>query len=199
VDELKLQVAVDLDDVVVDFFAGVIDSMYREFGVYILKEDVTSWDDNPVKMFNWKDYGYGSWWDWMKSREWLWAGFQAVPGAIGGIAALRSQGHYVSCVTSKPDWAEHNVWKWLGKWRPGFQNVTIVDIDHPKHTVSDADILVDDKPENIINWVESDDDRLGIIFDQPWNRAVYGERIVRAGSWHGVVETVELLEKGVND
>lgn len=198
-DDLKLQVAVDLDDVVVDFFAGVIDSMYREFGVYILKEDVTTWDDNPVKMFEWKDYGYASWWEWMQQREWLWATFPAVPGAIGGLTALRAAGHRVECLTSKPQWAEHNVWKWLGRWRPAFQSVTIVGMDKSKSETSEADILVDDKPENIIDWVESDDDRLGIIFDQPWNRAVYGERIVRAGSWHGVLETVELLEKGVND
>lgn len=194
--EDTLQVAIDLDDVTVDFFQGVIDSMYREFDVLILKEDVVTWDDNPVKLFDWKSWGYKSWWDWMRQRDWLWATFPAVPGAIGGIHRIRAAGHYVECVTSKPSWAEPMVQKWLGKWRPDFNRVTIVDLDHPKHEVSPADILVDDKPDNILGWVASADDRLGILYDQPWNRDMeMGERMVRARSWQEVVESIDLFEE----
>lgn len=193
----KLAVAFDLDDVTIDFFRGVIDSMYREFDVIISKEDVTTWDNNPVKLFPWKDFGYKSWWDWMRQRDWLWATFPAVPGAIGGINAIRERGHYVECVTSKPTWAEPQVWKWLGRWRPPFQNVTIVDLDHPKHTVSQADILVDDKWENVVDWVKSADDRFGILFEQPWNRAqpLATERMVRATDWSAVLDIVGIFEE----
>lgn len=194
-DNLKLHVAVDLDDVVLDFFQGVIDAMYREFDVYILKEDITTWDDNQVKLFPWKDYGYKSWWDWMQKREWLWANFDAVPGAVGGISALRGAGHHVELLTAKPEWAEHNVWKWLGLWRLPVTSVRIVGVNDTKHAVSDADILVDDKPSNIQGWVDSDDTRLGVLFDQPWNRDMeIGERMVRVASWHGVQETVRMME-----
>lgn len=195
-DNLKLHVAVDLDDVVIDFFQGVIDSMYREFGVLILKEDCDTWDKNPVKEWDWKGQGYKSWWDWMQDRDWLWATFPAIPGAIGGIHALRAKGHYVECLTSKPAWAEHNVWKWLGRWRPPFNSVIITNLTQKKHEVSDADILVDDKPDNILGWVESSDDRLAIIFDQPWNRSMaVHERVVRAYSWDDVVATVAIMEE----
>ena len=195
-DDTKLRIAVDLDDVTIDFFQGNIDSMYREFGVYLLKEDVLTWDDNLVKLFPWKDYGYKSWWEWLRERDWLWATFPAIPGAIGGIHALRKQGYYVECLTSKPEWAEAQVWRWLGRWRPAFQQVTIVDMDHPKHEASDADILIDDKYENVANWVTSDLERFGILYDQPWNRHYeLPERVVRVSTWHGVLEVVALFEE----
>jgi 5'(3')-deoxyribonucleotidase len=193
-----LHIAIDLDDVTIDFFQGVIDSMYREFGILLLKEDVLTWDDNNVKLFPWKDYGYKNWWDWMRQRDWLWATFSAIPGAIGGINALRAKGHYLECLTSKPSWAEPQVWKWLGRWRPAFNQVTIVDLNHPKESMSQADILVDDKWDNIVNWVGSADDRLGILYSQPWNYDMpvsRTERIVRASTWHGVLETVALMEE----
>jgi 5'(3')-deoxyribonucleotidase len=191
----KLHIAVDLDDVTVDFFQGNIDAMYREFGVLLLKEDVLTWDDNPVKLFPWKDYGYKSWWEWLRDRDWLWATFPAVPGAMGGIHALRAKGHYVECLTSKPDWAERQVWAWLTKWKPAFQQVTLAKLDEPKHTLSQADILIDDKFSNITDWVDSAEDRLGILFDQPWNRfEQLPERVVRVVTWQGVLETIELME-----
>lgn len=192
----ELHVAVDLDDVTLDFFQGNIDSMYREFGVLLLKEDVTTWDDNPVKLFPWADYGYKGWWEWLQTRDWLWATFPAVPGAIGGIHALRAKGHRVECLTAKPEWAEAQVWRWLGRWRPPFQTVTIADLNTPKHELSQADILIDDRPTSIVDWVDSAEDRLGIVFDQPWNRdMVLGERMVRAHTWADVLSTVALMEE----
>ncbi len=192
----KLHIAVDLDDVTIDFFQGNIDAMYREFGVLLLKEDVTTWDDNPVKLFPWADYGYADWWGWLRTRDWLWATFPAIPGAIGGVHALRAAGHNVECLTAKPDWAEPQVWRWLGRWRVPFQAVTIADLTTPKSTLTQADILVDDKPSTIEDWVASADDRFGILYDQPWNRSmVLPERAVRVATWHGVLETVALFEE----
>lgn len=192
----KLHVAIDLDDVTLDFFQGVIDSMYREFGVMLLKEDVTTWDNNPVKLFDWKSHGYKSWWDWMKDHDWLWATFPAIPGAMGGIHALREQGHYVECVTSKPDWAEATIWTWMGRWKPEFQRVTITKLNDSKADATDAEILVDDKPQNILEWIESDEDRLGVLFDQPWNRGqIIPERVIRVATWEGVLEAVNVYEE----
>ena len=195
-----MRVAVDLDDVTVDFFAGVIHSMNIEFGASIEKELCVSWDDNPVKLFDWKSYGYKSWWDWMSRRDWLWATFQAVPGAIGGINRLRQDGHYVEALTSKPEWAEPQVWRWLGRWRPPFNQVTLVDLNRTKDTkamYSTSDILIDDKPQNIEEWVASETDRVGIIFDQPWNQKVRTQPdVFRARDWREVVALVKFLEVG---
>ncbi len=193
--EPKLHIAVDLDDVIIDFFQGCIDAMYREFGIMLLKEDVTTWDDNQVKLFPWQAYGFNDWLSWLQQRDWLWATFPAIPGAVGGLAALRDQGHHIEILTSKPQWAEPQVWRWLGRWRLPVQQVTIVPLDAPKSTASECDVLIDDKVGNIEEWCDSDEDRLGILYDQPWNRShVLGERQVRVAEWHGVLDTIAMLE-----
>jgi hypothetical protein len=145
-------VAVDLDDVVVDFVVGLQRSHLIEFGREL---PITGTWTTPLAQLQTeglKAAGYKSVWAWLKDREWLWAQFDAVPGAIGGIAALRADGHYVEAVTSKPTWAEHNVWKWLGKWRPPFNRVTIVSSKDRKVDFTDAGIIIDDKLETCVDF-----------------------------------------------
>jgi 5'(3')-deoxyribonucleotidase len=159
-------IAVDMDDVVVDFVGGLIAAMYTEHGVIITVEqlEATGWDLHPLLD---PIVGY-SWWNWLREREWLWANFPAVPGAMGGLEQLHRQGHYLELITSKPKWARHNVWKWLGKWRPPFDQVTIVtDSKARKVDFTKADILIDDKPENIQGFL--DDGRRGLLFARPHN------------------------------
>jgi FMN phosphatase YigB (HAD superfamily) len=153
------KIAVDLDDVVLDFFGSVIDAFEREYGAGV-KE---SWDGDPwgdwaqwfAKHPKFKESGYTNWWDWLRERDWLWATFPAVPGAIGGIKQLRNAGYYVECVTAKPQWAEFAVWKWLGRWRPPFNQVTIVAPGASKLEATDASLIVDDRLETCKEWTEA--------------------------------------------
>lgn len=170
--------------------------MYREFGVRAERESFTKWDSPLLVDYEhvFKDAGYKSAWQWLRERDWLWATFVAVPGAIGAIQQLRSQGHYLECLTAKPEWAEWCVWRWLGRWRPAFNRVTIVTNKTHKANASDADLLIDDKDENVKGWVMSRRERIGIVFDQPWNRAPAVEgnvRTYRAHDWSDVHQLVE--------
>jgi deoxypyrimidine-specific 5' nucleotidase type C protein (NT5C) len=151
----KLHIAVDLDDVVLDFMPSVMETFYREYGER--PEFDGSWGARTTEFYKHPlllASGYKSWWDWLRDRDWLWSTFGAVPGAIGGIKQLRAAGHYVECVTSKPEWAEYNVWKWLGKWRPAFHRVTVVTNGQCKADFTAADVIVDDKMENCQAFME---------------------------------------------
>ncbi len=142
-----MHIAIDLDDVVLDFMPSVMAAFEREYGVRP-EYDGQPWGKQAVDFAKhpmFLESGYKSWWDWLRDREWLWATFPAIPGAIGGIKRLRASGHYVECVTSKPEWAEHNVWKWMGRWRPPFNQVTIVTNGQRKVEFTKADVIVDDK------------------------------------------------------
>ena len=191
----RLHIAIDLDDVVLDFFPGVLASFEKEFGEKVEFDgrpwgpDADAFYKHPLLLAA----GYSSWWDWLRDREWLWANFGVVHGAIGGIQTLRHRGHYLECVTSKPDWAEHNVWKWLGKWRPAFQRVTIVDKATRKVDVTEADVLVDDKPDNVKEFIEAG--RRGILFDRSYVQGNFQTACFLgcgwAGNWSDVVRQVE--------
>lgn len=184
-----MKIAVDLDDVILDFCGGVRQAVKVEFGVDLKPDDLDRWHLSEIL-----DPIIGrSWWTWMQEREWLWANFPAIDGAIGSLERLRRDGHYLELVTSKPRWAEHNTWKWLGKWRPPVQRVTIVGPKDRKRDFTDADLLVDDKPKNL----EEFSPGWTILFDRPHNR---DERdFARASTWADVVRMVRTraaLEKG---
>lgn len=185
-------VAVDLDDVVLDFLGGLVTAVNTEFGSDLKQADVKDWDLHEML-----DPIVGrSFWKWLRDRYWLWSNFPAVPGAMGGLEALRRQGYYLECVTSKPDWAEAQVWKWMGKWRPPFHRVTIVGHDDKKADFSDALFLVDDKPQNCEEWSETG--RTALLFDRPHNYLAWtgvqdnGGVIVRAMDWDQVLKALEI-------
>jgi hypothetical protein len=134
-----------------------------------------------------------SWWKWMRERDWLWPNFDAVPGAIGALCQLREEGHYLECVTAKPEWAEASVWKWMGKWRPPFHRVTITDLDTPKSEVTEADALVDDKLSNVREFHKAAG--VGILFDHKGvhRQSTRGsDRLYWTEDWKGVMQTIHL-------
>lgn len=191
-ERVKLHLAVDLDDVVVNFFPHVLACLKREYGIDISMEQITDWDDNPVKHL--RIFGEGrDWWDWLRGRDWLWAKADAIEGAIGGIDTLRRQGHYVEGLTSKPEWAEWCVWAFCGKWRPPFNRLTIAPLGERKVDLSDAEILIDDAPHNVAPWVAAPNGRSAILFDKPWNANVPIDPITtaRAKNWADVLRIVE--------
>jgi 5' nucleotidase, deoxy (Pyrimidine), cytosolic type C protein (NT5C) len=180
-----MKVALDLDDCILDFTGGLRASIQKEYGVEI--EPFEEWDLHPVL----DPIIGGSFWQWLRGRDWLWKTWPAIDGAIGTIAQLRRDGHYLEIVTAKPDWARASVWQWLGRWRPDVDRVTIVGTHDEKYTQTDAGVLVDDKPEHVAAFMH--DRRAGILFDRSHNQHA---RLPRAYSWADVREMVNRLEAG---
>lgn len=188
--EFRGHIAIDLDDVILDFTGGVRRAVATEYDVEV--PEFPDWH-----MANVLDpiIGY-SWWKWMKSRDWLWKTFPAVPGAIGSINILRDQGYFIEIITSKPQWAEASVWQWMGRWRPAVDRVTIVNTESDqKCDFTEADILIDDKPKNCEEWAATG--RPAVLFSRSHNLnyKIQDDRIHRADSWADVRSIVEALLK----
>jgi 5'(3')-deoxyribonucleotidase len=186
----RRHLAIDLDDVVLDLTGGVARTVAREHDVPLPVFD--NWNMDLVL----KPILGMPWMKWMRKKDWLWATFPAIDGAIGGLEVLRQRGYYLECVTSKPEWAEPQVWKWLGLWRPAFHRVTIMSDGVRKVDVTDADLLIDDKPENCLGFL--DEGRRAVLFTRPHNKGVrLGDHTIhvapaiRADSWSGILEAVE--------
>jgi 5'(3')-deoxyribonucleotidase len=191
----RLHIALDLDDVVLDFVAGILDTVNRDFGSNVQPEDVKSWDFGQYI-----DGVIGRpWFQWLEDHSWLWAQkFKPVPGAIGGIEKLRRAGHYLEIVTAKPAWAEDATWEWLARYKPRVHRLTIVPVEHigNKHEVTEADVLVDDKWENCEAW--ANDGRQAVLYNRPHN-AHYGSPpsgVIRVPDWQHVLRVFDegLLE-----
>lgn len=149
--------ASDVDDVIADFMGGMKRSFELEFGVHV--DLGHSWGDDAVKFSQhplFREAGYEDWWGWLRDRDWIWGGvIPAIPGAIGGLKILHERGHYIELVTSKPDWARPQLNRWLGKWRPYYDHITVVRPGQRKVDYTSADIIVDDKPETCNEFVEA--------------------------------------------
>lgn len=192
-----LHVAVDLDDVTVDFLGSLLKMFELEYGV-TPEYDGAPWGGKAAAFARhplFHESGYEDWWDWLRDREWLWALFPAVPGAIGGIKRLRADGNYIEAVTTKPEWAEHDVWKWLGKWRPPFNAATIVPPGVRKLDRTQADVIVDDKLGTCEEFAQAG--RFGVWLDRRtitvphWRRP--RRRLLRAENWEEVVRFVRAI------
>jgi len=122
----KLHIALDLDDVVLDFVAGILDTVNRDYDANVQPSEITDWNFGQFI-----DEIIGKpWFEWLEEHAWLWGEkFKPVPGAIGGIEKLRRAGHYIEIVTAKPEWAEDATWLWLAKYKPRVHRLTIVPID----------------------------------------------------------------------
>lgn len=195
-----LHLAVDCDDVLVDFWPRVLRCFNKEFGESLEMDAQNDWGDNPIKKSEHFGPGkaYASWWEWWRDRHWLWATCDAIPGAIGGLKALAERGHYVELLTHKPDWARREMTAWLAKWHPRFDRLTLVALEESKSTATDAKILIDDKPKNVREWIESDKKRHAILFTRPWNVqwdwGVDNARLTRAETWADILTALDFLK-----
>lgn len=194
-----MRLAIDMDDVMCGFVEGVCDTVSREFDTLVDPASVISWEfskflDNVI--------GY-SWWEWLEQHAWLWGEkFKPVPGAIGGVDTLRRAGHTLELLTSKPDWAEDQVFVWLARYKPRFHKVTIVPVEglgkgRSKVHYTDAELLVDDKTENCLEFVQAGRDAL--LFAMPHNATAQmpggpGVFLTRVNGWHEVVEEIAKRE-----
>jgi 5'(3')-deoxyribonucleotidase len=184
VDMDTLHVAIDLDDVILDFCGGLWAAIEHEHDITL--PPVTKWEIHDIL-----DPIVGKdWFEWLKDRQ-LWNTFPPMVGAMGGLNQLRKDGHYLEIVTSKPQWAERSTWKWIGDHAPPVHRVTIADMKTLKVNITNADILIDDRPENVEAF--ADDGRVGILFTRPHNIDHWVDirsGVARANDWHEVVELV---------
>lgn len=162
----KDHVAVDLDDVTVDFWPGIAAAFAKEYDIVL--PVVHPWSDEAKKFYNHELFaasGYKDWWAWLRDNRHLWGKvFEPVPGAIGGIRRLRAAGWYVEAVTSKPQWAERSVYEFIGRYNVPFQGAVIVPPGESKLDWTDAGVIVDDKLQTCIDFNKAG--RAAVLFDR---------------------------------
>jgi len=97
-------------------------------------------------------------------------------------------------VTHRPAMAVNDTLEWLSFYMKGIPlaGVHILTNQEPKTSVV-ADILIDDKPENTIEWAR--EGRIAYLFDRPWNQEVRPQAgIFRCKDWQDVVHKTEVFD-----
>lgn len=162
-----MKVAFDFDDCLVDFVGCFLKAVNRELNSRYTREDV---DYDGWSMGSWASSVVGEdWLEWFERRPRYWLEAETLPGALETLWALDKAGHELELLTSKPRWAHMVVWNWLVEHHAPFSTVRILDRVREKHEASDADIIVDDRPETVRDWNSSSFMRFGILFARVHN------------------------------
>lgn len=121
-------------------------------------------------------------------------------GAIFGMQGLAEFADLM-IVTSRPQQAVYDTMSWLTHHLRG--HVPLVGIDilshgQPKSGVHPApDILIDDGPHNLVDWVENTDAAF-VLFDQPWNKDVETGGYAGVTRGYGWKDTVEVVHAALS-
>lgn len=126
------------------------------------------------------------------NAAYLFTGGQFVPGAREGMNTLHQQGHKIHIVTNRyfGHRSAANTEKWLKEHSVPYDSLTFTKIKG----VVDADIYLDDRPANVLG-LRSDGKR-GVLFDQPWNQDVPGERVHNWDEFVRLVNTPRIIGLG---
>jgi len=107
------------------------------------------------------------------NRSLFWWRLPVMPSAIKGIQTIRDRGHQIVFVTTP--WRGCPDWNFIRTaWLKQHFNVGPEDIIFcERKELIRGDVFIDDKTENVKNWVNANPRELGIVFTQPWNRDAY--------------------------
>lgn len=165
---------IDVDGVCADF----VNHLLGEINSKLSAEDVVDWN-----IFDYFDEEEERCARRALAHPDFWSNIPAIGGARPVVEELRRRGHQVYFVTS-PYWSCRE-WgtvrlEWLAKhFMADPRDVVIAT---RKYLVG-GDVFIDDKPENVERWRAQHRGKLGVIFDQPYNKHVPGPRMFRWGSF----------------
>lgn len=188
-----MKIAVDLDGVCYEWDRTARYMLKQYRGAVIPKGETEYWDylKDAVSKQDWR-------WLWDEGVDkGLFRYGHMVKDARVGLEALVAAGHSILVVTHRPASAISDTVDWLSYF---FRGIPIAGL----HVLSNgedkwrtgADVLVDDKPQNIVNFYYNTDGT-AILFDRPWNRELEAEMdsLYIAKGWREVVRIVGSLER----
>jgi 5'(3')-deoxyribonucleotidase len=183
-----LRIAIDVDDVVLGLMDSWLAIYNKVYNTSFLKAQMTNWDltknglDPSV-------YGVLQ----IHADE-IYSNAMPIDGAVQGVKRIVQAGYDIvfvtAAITGTMD-AKAARLEQLGFLQNGRSLDDRLVIAGNKNLVS-ADVLIDDKPMNILKWPYP---RTGLLFTQPWNEEVVllPERSSRVDGWKGVMEHLGLI------
>ena len=169
-----MRLGIDLDGVVADFNTGWISRYNADFGTDLAFDAVRAWNAIP-SLTHFRHMG--EFWKWAQDHDGhsLFRHLEPYDGSVETLWELVQDHHEVVILTTKPHWAIHDTFAWIGEHRLPTREVHI--LEH-KWDV-DCDVYLEDAPHNLQRLISHRPDRLVCRFVRPWNSALEGVRDVK--------------------
>lgn len=180
-----MKIAVDIDGVLADQIGAVLKVIEKEYGLRYLKSD--------VNRAHWTFSGREIWSEisrLLADPEYT-LSVPLIEGSQRGIEQLAD--HNVFVVTARRPNTEDATKQWLSTHFP-----CLTEYYHArtgmKHNIP-SDVLIDDLDMNIVEFVKSDPDRCGILFEHPWSIngtdiANYSKQVHYCPEWKSVIRAI---------
>jgi 5'(3')-deoxyribonucleotidase len=171
-----LRLGIDLDGVIADFNAGWIGLYNAEFGTSLAVEEVEVWNA-PAALTHFRSMS--EFWSWSATAgggRSIFRDLEPFPDALDALGRLARR-HHVVIVTTKPSFAIHDTFEWIGERRVPTREVHIV---NDKSSVG-CDVYLDDADHNLDAYRRVHPGALVCRYVRPWNRPRDG--IVDVEGW----------------
>lgn len=184
-------ILLDVDGVLADFTGRVLQIGNELTKCSYTMEDVKEWDVfslYPKELKRVLVYHI--------CREGFCTRLDVLPGALDGVKQLKEVGHVVA-VTS-PWWSSKTWMHERMEWLKLHFDIPMRSVIHTaaKELIR-GDIMIDDKPENLLSWGDAQKGQsLSILVDAPYNRSVVApvqrsfRSFIRATDWKGILDSV---------
>ena len=180
-----MKIAVDIDGVLADQVGAVLKVIEKEYGERYSKSD--------INRAHWRFAGRELWSEiarLLADPEYV----LRVPLIEGSqIAVKQLTEHDVFVVTARRPNAEEATKKWLNAHFPCLTQYYHAKTG-AKHNIP-SDVLIDDLDMNIVEFVKSNPNRRGILFEHPWSMNEtdikdYSNQVYYCSEWQSVVRAV---------
>ena len=157
------RVLLDVDGVLANFVDAMLDVAFRRYDLRFNHDDITDLDILNIVGKQYENELFAA----CKAPGYC-ANIATYPCAVEGVARLRAVAD-VTILTSPihgMSWYFERV-EWCCK-HFGFTPKDVAFM--ADKTRVDADVLIDDKFETVVNWAACHPDGVGLLWDRPWNR-----------------------------
>ncbi len=190
-----MRIGIDMDGVLCDLTASVVEKLNRYHGESLTVEDITQYDfHHNCKTATREDvFQYFC-------EPGFFRHLLPLPGAVENVNKLIDDGHEIIIISACRTGMECKL-QWLKNHIPRISEKDCI-FTWRKDLV-DVDILIEDHGENLIKWTQHwnqystamDDHRIGILIDQPYNREY--ENFLRYTHWDFVYGFISNLDQSI--
>jgi len=182
----RKRLLVDVDEVLADFHTPVFDLAAKLFGKKLTSEDFDTWDlfDHFPKaerkaLFNAMEQpGYCT-------------SLPPLPGALEAIQELRNyvDVYVVTSPFPSPTWVSER-YAWLHE-HFNFKPSEVITTSSKFVVAGDA--FLDDRPDNVVDWLEAHPQKTGMLWHTPNTKTLVEHDSLRVYSWEQVIQKVKAL------
>ena len=182
-----MRILLDCDNVICDTTRSVLDVHYEKTGERLSVDDIKTYYIENFVSPEYKDDFYTIFLD-----KRVWKGIQVLPHCVEVVERLHNAGHEIWIATSTEAANVHKKARFLQRTFP-FLNIRKRLITTPYKQILNADLLIDDCVDNVINAQYK-----SILMTYPWNANfddASDENIYRVNNWLEVEPMIEYIEK----